>query len=182
MSDFDLHLLTTGPYHEQLVAGFWLSIKLAAGTLVLAMPLALLVALLRMTPSRWLSGIGFTFVPLSTIAFSTLAPRYRNEGTALFSLSRNIGSSIGISVVMTYLARCAQGNHASFADYINPSNLALRQAVAVREGGASAAAGHSCTQRAVPRGAARPAVSGDGRPGVGARRPLARLEQLYGRE
>lgn len=74
-------------------------------------------------------GLGFLFVPLSTIAFSTLAPRYRNEGTALFSLSRNIGSSIGISVVMTYLARCAQGNHAAFADYINPSNLALRQAV-----------------------------------------------------
>ncbi|MGD9788834.1 MAG: DHA2 family efflux MFS transporter permease subunit, partial [Sulfuricellaceae bacterium] len=41
-------------------------------------------------------GLGFIFVPLSTITFSTLAPRYRNEGTALFSLMRNIGSSIGI--------------------------------------------------------------------------------------
>lgn len=74
-------------------------------------------------------GLGFLFVPLSTISFATLAPRYRNEGTVLFSLTRNIGSSIGISVVMTYLARCAQGNHAAFAGYINPSNLALRQAV-----------------------------------------------------
>ncbi len=43
-------------------------------------------------------GLGFIFVPLSTITFATLAPRYRNEGTALFSLVRNIGSSIGISV------------------------------------------------------------------------------------
>ncbi len=74
-------------------------------------------------------GLGFLFVPLSTIAFSTLAPRYRNEGTALFSLTRNIGSSIGISVVMTYLAQRAQANHAAFADYINPFNLPLRQAV-----------------------------------------------------
>lgn len=74
-------------------------------------------------------GLGFIFVPLSTITFATLAPRYRNEGTALFSLMRNIGSSIGISVVITYLSRNTQVNHAAFADYINPFNLALRQAV-----------------------------------------------------
>ena len=73
-------------------------------------------------------GLGFVFVPLSTIAFSTLAPRYRNEGTALFSLIRNIGSSIGISIVITYLAQRTQANHAVFADYINPFNLALGQA------------------------------------------------------
>jgi polar amino acid transport system permease protein len=62
MPEFDLGLLTAGPYHDQLVAGFWLSLKLAAGTLVLALPLALLVALLRLTPSRLVSGIGFAFV------------------------------------------------------------------------------------------------------------------------
>ncbi|WP_201345003.1 DHA2 family efflux MFS transporter permease subunit [Thiohalobacter sp. COW1] len=74
-------------------------------------------------------GLGFIFVPLSTITFATLAPRYRNEGTALFSLMRNIGSSIGISVVMTYLAQRTQANHAALADYINPFNLALKRAV-----------------------------------------------------
>ncbi len=74
-------------------------------------------------------GLGFIFVPLSTITFATLAPRYRNEGTALFSLMRNLGSSIGISVVITYLAQRTQANHAAFADYINPFNLAIRQAV-----------------------------------------------------
>ena len=73
-------------------------------------------------------GLGFIFVPLSTITFSTLAPHYRNEGTALFSLMRNIGSSIGISVVITYLAQRTQANHAALADYINPFSFALRQA------------------------------------------------------
>lgn len=62
MPEFDLALLSAGPYHEQLVAGFWLSLKLAAGTLVLALPLALLVAMLRLTPSRLLAGAGFAFV------------------------------------------------------------------------------------------------------------------------
>ncbi|MEH6799521.1 MAG: DHA2 family efflux MFS transporter permease subunit [Halopseudomonas sabulinigri] len=73
-------------------------------------------------------GLGLIFVPLSTLTFSTLAPRYRNDGTALFSLVRNIGSSIGISVVVTYLAQRTQINHAAFADYINPFSLALRHA------------------------------------------------------
>jgi DHA2 family multidrug resistance protein len=74
-------------------------------------------------------GLGFIFVPLSTISFATLAPHYRNEGTALFSLMRNVGSSIGISVVMTRLAENLQANHAAFAAYINPFNLPMRQAV-----------------------------------------------------
>ncbi len=74
-------------------------------------------------------GLGFLFVPLSAISFSTLAGHYRNEGTALFSLMRNLGSSIGISMVFTYLARRIQVNHAAFADYINPFNLGLRQGV-----------------------------------------------------
>lgn len=73
-------------------------------------------------------GLGFIFVPLSTITFSTLAPKFRNEGTALFSLMRNIGSSIGISVVVTYLSQRTQINHAAFADYITPFNLPLQQA------------------------------------------------------
>src|SRR3546814_16020809 len=38
-------------------------------------------------------GTGLIFVPLSTIAFATLAPKYRNEGTAMFTLIRNTGSS-----------------------------------------------------------------------------------------
>ncbi|SIR43052.1 MFS transporter, DHA2 family, multidrug resistance protein [Shewanella morhuae] len=74
-------------------------------------------------------GLGFIFVPLSTITFATLAVKYRNEGTALFSLMRNIGSSIGISVMISYLAQRTQINHAAFADYINPFSFALKHAV-----------------------------------------------------
>jgi len=74
-------------------------------------------------------GLGFIFVPLSTMTFATLAPRYRNEGTALFSLMRNIGSSIGISVVITYLAQRTQANHAVFSEYINASRFAVRDAL-----------------------------------------------------
>lgn len=74
-------------------------------------------------------GLGFIFVPLSTIAFSTLDTRYRNEGTSLFSLVRNIGSSIGISVVISYLAQRIQTNHAAFSEYIHAFRLPVQQAV-----------------------------------------------------
>lgn len=74
-------------------------------------------------------GLGLIFVPLSTLSFSTLAPRYRNEATSLYSLMRNIGSSIGISIVISYLAQRVQINHAAYADYIDPSRLQLQQAV-----------------------------------------------------
>lgn len=76
-------------------------------------------------------GMGLVFVPLSTISFSTLAPQFRNEGTALYSLIRNIGSSIGISAVTTYLSQRVQINHAAFADYITPFNKALQAAAHV---------------------------------------------------
>jgi DHA2 family multidrug resistance protein len=65
-------------------------------------------------------GLGFVFVPLSTVAFATLAPRYRNEGTAMFSLVRNIGSSVGISLVMTVLGHETQASHAALSENISP--------------------------------------------------------------
>jgi len=74
-------------------------------------------------------GLGMIFVPLSTLTFSTLPVRYRDDGAALFSLMRNIGSSIGVSLVVAELARCTQRNHAVFAESIDPFRPALREAV-----------------------------------------------------
>ena len=71
-------------------------------------------------------GLGFVFVPLTTVTFSTLAPQLRNEGTALFTLMRNVGSSVGVSLVTSVLARNTQANHAAFAQYASPLNEATR--------------------------------------------------------
>lgn len=72
-------------------------------------------------------GLGFLFVPLSTIAFATLDPRFRTEGAALFSLVRNLGSSIGISIVIFLLGRNAQIMHSELATSVTQYNDALRQ-------------------------------------------------------
>lgn len=65
-------------------------------------------------------GTGCVFAPLSTIAFSTLMPQLRNEGTAFFSLMRNLGSSIGISAVTTLLVRNTQIMHSRLAEHVTP--------------------------------------------------------------
>src|SRR3954470_16978305 len=70
-------------------------------------------------------GLGFMFVPLSTITFATLTPEFRTQGTALYSLFRNIGSSIGISFVTFLLTRNTQVMHAALAEHVTPYNDAL---------------------------------------------------------
>jgi DHA2 family multidrug resistance protein len=65
-------------------------------------------------------GTGFVYVPLAAITFATLSPQFRNEGTALFSLVRNVGSSVGISVVETLLTRNTQTMHSRLAEQITP--------------------------------------------------------------
>jgi len=71
-------------------------------------------------------GLGLIFVPLSTVAFTTLPQHLRTEGTAVLTLVRNIGSSIGISLVIAQLTSMTIRMHAHFAEFITPFNNALQ--------------------------------------------------------
>jgi len=68
-------------------------------------------------------GLGLIFVPLQTLAFETLAPRMRTTAAALLNLSRNIGGSIGISVVGAQLVRMTQVAHADLAQHITQQTI-----------------------------------------------------------
>ncbi len=57
------------------------------------------------------AGLGFVFIPLQVIAFATLDPALRTEGTALLSLLRNVGSAIGISVTGALVTQNGQIEH-----------------------------------------------------------------------
>jgi DHA2 family multidrug resistance protein len=70
-------------------------------------------------------GLGLVFVPLSAATFATLTPAMRAEGTAIYSLVRNIGSSIGIAMVQALLVRNTQIAHASLTTHVNLANPAL---------------------------------------------------------
>jgi DHA2 family multidrug resistance protein len=71
-------------------------------------------------------GTGMVYVPLASAAFATLRTTLRNEGASFFSLSRNLGSSIGISMVETLLTRNTQIVHASLAEHVTPFNPLVR--------------------------------------------------------
>jgi MFS transporter, DHA2 family, multidrug resistance protein len=71
------------------------------------------------------AGLGFLFVPLSAATLSTLPAESRTQGAGIYSLTRNIGSSVGISVVTALLTRNTQINHADIAAHVTAVNRAL---------------------------------------------------------
>jgi len=70
-------------------------------------------------------GLGLVFVPLSTVAFSTLEPRYAAEAAGLYSVLRTIGSAIGISIVATVMTDHSQVAWNHLGGFITPDSPAL---------------------------------------------------------
>jgi DHA2 family multidrug resistance protein len=68
-------------------------------------------------------GLGLMFVTVQTLAFATLKPELRTNAAGLLNLSRNIGGSIGISIVTSLLARNMQTAHADMAAHVTDQVL-----------------------------------------------------------
>ena len=83
-----------------------------------------------MTSSIQGFGFGWVFTPLSVIAFATLPIEFRVVGAAFFSLVRNVGSAIGISVTSFLLTQNTQIVHSQIAEAVTPFNRMLQTAAA----------------------------------------------------
>ena len=70
-------------------------------------------------------GMGLFFVPLTVLAFDTLIPQDAAEAAGLFSFSRNLGSSIGISICSTLLSRQNQVHWNTLGGHLQPANPLL---------------------------------------------------------
>lgn len=77
-------------------------------------------------------GVSCISVPLATIAFSTLPLELRTEATGIFSLVRNLGSAIGISVTGALLQNNTQVNHAVIAGGVTPFNRTFQSGAALK--------------------------------------------------
>jgi DHA2 family multidrug resistance protein len=71
-------------------------------------------------------GFGWVFTPLSIIAFATLPAEFRVDGTAFFSLVRNVGSAVGISVTSVLLTESTQVVHSQIVENVTPFNRMLQ--------------------------------------------------------
>ncbi len=87
-----------------------IGLVLAGAALWLTSHINLQVDYWTITNYRMLAGIGiaFLFVPISTVAFSRLAPEKSNAASALFNLARNLGASFGIATVTNIVVRQSQ--------------------------------------------------------------------------
>ncbi len=65
-------------------------------------------------------GLGFLFIPISTIAYVGLPPEKNNNASALINLARNLGGSIGIAALITVLAQRAQYHQSMLVEHIGP--------------------------------------------------------------
>ena len=68
-------------------------------------------------------GLGLVFVTMQSLAFATLKPEMRTHAASMLNLSRNIGGSIGISLVTTLLARNMQIAHSDMASHVTEQVL-----------------------------------------------------------
>ena len=106
-------------------------------------------------------GLGLVFVPLSAASFSTLPPAMFAQATATYSLMRNIGSSIGISLVQTLLVRNTQIAHASLAEKVTTGQMALQAVPGAASYSAQTSAGLAALNAEVTRQAAMIAYADD---------------------
>ena len=68
------------------------------------------------------AALGFLFVPISTIAYLTLPQKYRSDGSALFSMFRNVGGAVGISVATALVTERRQADQAHLSKFMTPLN------------------------------------------------------------
>jgi MFS transporter, DHA2 family, multidrug resistance protein len=70
-------------------------------------------------------GVGILWVPITVVTFATLQPAFFAEGTAIYHMLRNIGSSIHISLSTVLVVRLTQAHHAELVPHISPYNEPL---------------------------------------------------------
>jgi len=70
-------------------------------------------------------GFGLAFTPMTVLAFATLPAHQITEASGVFTLVRNFGSSLYISVTVVLLVRSAAANYSRLTEFISPYNKAL---------------------------------------------------------
>jgi DHA2 family multidrug resistance protein len=73
-------------------------------------------------------SIGFLFVPVNSVALGTLSPGQMGNGSGIINLMRNVGGSIGVSSLVTMLARRSQVHQTTLVAHVSPYDGAFAHA------------------------------------------------------
>lgn len=74
-------------------------------------------------------GMGFLFIPLTTLTLSTIKKEDMGNATAIYNLLRNLGGSFGVAFVTTILARRQQFHQNRLGEHLTPFDLPYQSAV-----------------------------------------------------
>jgi DHA2 family multidrug resistance protein len=109
------------------------------------------------------AGIGLIFVPLSTLAFTTLPPTLRAEATGVYTLMRSLGASVGISLMEALWTSNTSVAHSTLAAHVIPSDVAVKAALgtSLGAGGAGGSGGLEALNGEITRQAAMVAYLDD---------------------
>jgi len=114
--------LTTKVQARYLIAFGWLALSIAMfySTKRIDLQISFKAAtLLRITQ---VIGLGFLFVPVTLVAYIGISPEKNNAVAGIVNFMRNMGSSVGTSMVTTLIARRSQFHQARLVEYARPGN------------------------------------------------------------
>ncbi|HTQ59158.1 MAG TPA: DHA2 family efflux MFS transporter permease subunit [Candidatus Solibacter sp.] len=121
--------LTTKFQARHLIAFGWLSLAIAMYYSTQRIDLQISFSAATWLRIAQVIGLGFLFVPITLVAYLGIAPEKNNSVAGLVNFMRNMGSSVGTSMVTTLIARRAQDHQQILAGYARPDNPNFQNAL-----------------------------------------------------
>jgi DHA2 family multidrug resistance protein len=109
----------------RLSMAFGFGLQTIAGLWMLSFDLNVTMEILVLNSAIQGFAVGIVWVPMTVVAFDTLAPQYRAEASSVFHLLRNIGSSFFISLSIAEIVRTTGANYSRMTEMITPYSYAL---------------------------------------------------------
>ncbi|MFZ0738816.1 MAG: DHA2 family efflux MFS transporter permease subunit [Candidatus Acidiferrales bacterium] len=121
--------LTTKFQARYLIAFGWLALSIAMYYSTKRIDLQISFSAATWLRITQVIGLGFLFVPVTLVAYIGISPEKNNAVAGLVNFMRNIGSSVGTSMVTTIVARRSQFHQEILGDYVRAGNPNLRNSV-----------------------------------------------------
>jgi DHA2 family multidrug resistance protein len=114
--------LTTKVQARYLIAMGWLCLSIAMFYSTRRIDLQISFSAATWLRITQVIGLGFLFVPITLVAYIGISPEKNNAVAGIINFMRNMGSSVGTSMVTTLIARRSQFHQARLVEFARPDN------------------------------------------------------------
>jgi len=121
--------LTTKVQARYLIAFGWLALSIAMYYSTQRIDLQISFTAATLLRIAQVIGLGFLFVPITLVAYIGIPPEKNNAVAGIVNFMRNMGSSVGTSLVTTLIARRSQFHQARLVEYARPDNPNFQNSV-----------------------------------------------------